>query len=69
MTLSKGELAEKLGYTFPSGRVNNRQLRKALVNKNLLGLLGIDESEIIAMHKARFTVQQTTILKNHFNLK
>jgi hypothetical protein len=68
MTLSKKEIALKLGYVFPNDRVDYRKLNKVLIDPILLNSLGLTAGAITKMHKERFNIIQSKIILSHFNI-
>lgn len=67
-TISKKELAQTLGYVFPSQRIDYKKLEKKVLESGLLIKLKIDMGTFKAKHKERFDVRQTAIIKKTFNI-
>jgi hypothetical protein len=67
-SMSKTELAESLGYIFPNGRVDYQKLFKKVQDTGLLNKLGMTAFTFKRMHKERFSLQQSDVIKKHFNI-
>jgi hypothetical protein len=67
--MSKAELAQALGFIFPShDRVDYKKLFKKVNDTGLLEKLGMTPTDYIEMHKERFSNRQSNIIKNHFQI-
>ena len=64
LTISKKEIALRLGYVFPSNnRIDYAKLEKRVQDSGLLIKLKMDITAFKKMHKQRFDTKQMLIIK------